>query len=434
VSNGSDDQNGTTFPYDIAQNPAPTPEEGQQFETQKQQLTDAIVQTFMRMLPSNYVSQEKGPWYTLQFQAIAEQFAKFQLVAQDIYKDNDWDFTRPEFLYEILGTLVFPDANERGGWPSIDGDIPYRDFLQAMVLLLLKGTTAEAMQEGAQLLTDAQVELIERYLHADQRNPNGLWTIDNQFEVEINVDGEEAFLEDPFVLQDNTVIVEEALKPAHVIYEYRYLFRDAFGHLFEDESSWEMFQYRYDDLRKSCYGAKSITGTAGETLTDRTLFTDVTRSFESAYIGGTLRMDTGVNAGTYTVTDVRAFPYGDDSTTRAYTTSPTGLTGTATVSGDTIEDTSQDFGAAVEGEVLTFSDGPNAGSYRLETLLGSDGGPVGTAAGPATKVRVSLSMLRVGRRMPEAATGQTYTVDADRLGVRIPKDVAGEDASEQFYL
>jgi hypothetical protein len=150
--------------------------------------------------------------------------------------------------------------------------------------------------------------------------------------------------------------------------------------------------------------------------------------------GAILRIDAGVNAGTYEVVEVRVFPLGTDTTARAYTTSPTGLTGTATVSGDTITDSGQDFGAAVEGEVLTFTAGPNAGSYRLETLLGSNGGLVGFATGPATQVRPSPCILRVSKRMPAAATGQTYLVDVDRLGMRTPKTITNEDASEQFYL
>jgi hypothetical protein len=305
-----------------------------------------------------------------------------------------------------------------------------------MVLLLLEGATAESMRQGTELLTDASATLIEKFLHSVPRDPAGLWTIENQFEVEISIEtaGGTAFPEDPFNLQTNTGLILDALKPAHVLYEYRFLFREVFGPLFTDEVSWEMSQYHYDDLRKYCYGAREITGTAGETLTDRFLFTDTTRSLGSVQIGAILRIDVGVNAGTYAVTEVRTFPFGNDATARAYTTSPTGLAGTATVSGDTITDSGQDFGAAVEGEVLTFTEGPNVGSYRLETLLGPDGGLVGFATGPASQVRPSPCILRVDKRMPSAVTGQAYIVYVDRLGMRTPKTITNEDASEQFYL
>lgn len=432
-----DDRWDIVLPYDVDQNPSPNPETGQAYERDRQNLVNAIMRTFMSLLPSNYVSSVNGPWYTLQFQAMAEHLASFQLTAQEVFKDSDWDFTRPDFLWGVIGTLIFPDSDERRGFPSVDGDIDYRAFLHQMALLLLRGSTADVMEEGAGLLTEAEVTLLEKFLYAQSRVPTGAWTIDNQFEVEINVEAEGGteFPEDPFNLQDNTVLIEEALKPAHVLYDYRFLFREMFGPVFEEsDPTWVLESYYYDDARHYCYGAREIVSSSGETLNDRFLFTDTTLSFARTHVNGILRIESGVNAGTYEVGEIIAFPYGDDTTPRAYTTSPTGLSGFATVSGEDITDTAQDFGLAVEGEVLTFTEGPNEGSYRLETLLGSAGGPLGQATGPATSVRVSTSMLRLRSRMPQASvTGQSYRLDVDRLGVRTPKTITGEDVSEQFY-
>lgn len=423
------------LPYNLEQNPAPTTGTGQEFQRQRQALVNDIMRTFLAVLPSNYVSLVNGPWYTLQFQAIAEQLAAIQLAVQEVYKDSDFDFTRTEFLWDVLGILVFPGASAREGAPTVDGDVEYRAFLHRMVLLLLRGATASVIEEGAELLTDSNMTLVEKFLHSVQRDPIGAWTIDNQFEMELNVEG---FPTNPFLLQENIPIILLALKPAHTLFEYRHLFRETFGTLFTDEPVWELDTYYYDDLRKYCYGAKEITG-SGDTLADRTLFSDPGLSFGSVRggAGSLLVISSGVNEGQYPVVDVRAFPYGDDSTARAYTTSPTSLTGTATVSGDVITDTTQNWALAEEGEVLTFTAGPNVGSYRLETLLGSGGGLLGspTAVGPATQVRVSPSILRVDQRMPQASvTGQAYTVTVDRLGVRGPRVLLNEDASEQFYL
>ena len=418
----------------LTQNPAPFPETGQDYADKVRKQTTAILAQFIKVLPSNYVSRTTGPFYTLQFQAAAEQLATFQITAQEIFKDSDYDYTRPEFLWEVLGTLVFPGATNQGGTPTLDGDTTYRTFLKKMVLLLLQGATPSSMKEGAELLTAAEVTLLERFLEA--RQPGSAFTIDDQFFFDLFVEegGGTTFPPSPFVLQENIKIVLKALKPAHVLYGYSHLFRDAFGPLFSDTYSWELSSYYYDDFRKFCYGAKAITGTAGVTLSGRTLFSDATRSFDSVQVGGLLTVTSGTNAGAYRVTEVLSFPLTTDTTARAYTTSPTGLAGTATVNLGVVTDTSQDFGAAVEGEVLTFSAGPNVGSYRLQTLLGTNGGSVGVASGPATQVRVSPSMLRLETRMPAAASGQSYTVGVDRLGVRVPKTILGEDASEQFYL
>lgn len=418
----------------VTQNPAPFPESGQDYLDKVRQQTTAILAQFIKVLPSNYVSRTTGPFYTLQFQAAAEQLAAFQVTAQEVFKDSDYDYTRPEFLWEVLGTLVFPGATKQGGVPSVDGDKTYRDFLKRMVLLLLQGATPSAMAEGAGLLTSADVLLLERFLEA--REPGSAFSIDDQFFFDLLIEesGGTAFPSEPFVLQENVRIILKALKPAHVLYGYSHLFREAFGPLFSDDYSWELSSYYYDDFRKFCYGAKAITGTAGVTLSGRMLFSDATRSFESVQVGGLLTVSSGVNAGSYRVTEVLTFPLTTDTTARAYITSPTGLTGTATVNLGVVSDSSQDFGAAVEGEVLTFATGPNAGSYRLQTLLGTSGGEVGVAIGPATQVRVSSSMLRLETRMPAAAVGQSYTVGVDRLGVRVPKTILGEDVSEQFYL
>jgi hypothetical protein len=61
------------------------------------------------------------------------------------------------------------------------------------------------------------------------------------------------------------------------------------------------------------------------------------------------------------------------------------------------------------------------------------GGAVGSSGVSGTSVRVSPSTLKVDRRF--VATGATpYAVEVDRLGVRSPQTVTGEDASVQFYL
>jgi hypothetical protein len=455
----------TLLPTLLVQNPSPVGKGGQDRITTKRAQVDRIMEVFLQLLPSNYVSQVTGPFYTVQFQAVAEVIADFQLTAQEAFSDASYEYTRSEFLFQLLGMLVFPDADS-DGYPDLKGDLTYREFLRRMVALLLQGATKPTIEEGLGLLSDATFTLVEKVIAARQTTkkvwdaaqgrwvdrPGSAWGLDDQFEFEINVEhtdpetGLQAFPPDPFVLQENARIVLRALKPAHTLYDYRHLFREAFGQLFTDTYSWELSNYYYDDFRKFCCGAKQVSGTAGVTWTDRGLFSDTTREFDQISAGAELVILTGPNSiaassadsgeyGRFRVEDVLAFPVGTDTTARAYTTSPTGLTGMATVTGDAIEDPNQDWGQAVEGEELTFTAGPNAGTYRLKAVLGNNGGPVGEpTTGSGTRVRVALSLLRLERRMKYATTGQQYTVVVDRLGVQEARQVTGEDASIFFVL
>lgn len=444
----------TLIPGLVPQNPAPFEADSQGRKIALQNQADRIMEVFLQILPSNYVSQVMGPHYTLQFQAAAEQLADFQVTAQELFADSDFDYTRSEVLFQMLGALVFPDAETTGGWPSLQGDLTYREFLRRMVVLLLQGSTAQTMKEGVELLTNATVQVIERGVEARKLKGTSAWGADDAFTVEINVTGSrtitvggqtitlEDFPGDPFVLAENLRIVLRALKPAHVIYEYRQLFTETLSPIFSDTFSMEIQSYYYEDFRRYCLGIREITGTAGVTLTDRALFSDPTRDFSSIYPGATLTILSGINAtgvgttevgwvGRYRVEEVRAFPVGDDATARPYTT-VSGLSGSATVSGNDIMDPSQNWALAPEGDILTFASGPNVGNYRLKTVLGLHGGPVGNAVGPGTKVRVAPSILRIQGRMLQAASGQQYKVSVDRLGVQEPRTVQNEDATVFF--
>ena len=307
-----------------------------------------------------------------------------------------------------------------------------------MVRLLLQGATVDSMREGIELLNpDLVVQVIENYLETPPRNPVGDKTTLDQFGVEIfisTVGGGNAFPDDPFVLEANARKVLAALKPAHVLYTYSYLFTDKYEGLSDEGGlSFALENYYYDDARKYCEGAQAITGT-GTVLAGRVLLTDPTRSFVSVRIGAALRIESGPNAGLYTVAGLVGLLGGTDAVARAYTTSPTGLSGTLTATApDILTDLTQDWGLAAEGEQITILGGANAGTYRLDTVLGATGGPVGNTGVSGAIVRISPSTLRVNRKFPEVGS-VSYSVDVDRLGVRTPQLVINEDVSIQFYI
>jgi len=426
------------IPNVLTQNPTLVKELGQEYEKAVRGETENILITYFNLVPDVYLSEVVGPNYTLYFQAAAEYLARIRISAQEVFEDNDYDFTRPDFLFQVLGSLLFPGG---GDIPEIEGDVSYRSFLKALLLLVLQGSKASVVKSGVELLTRAEVEHFERFLFWRDTDLPQKWI--EQFGFELLVDGETALTEDVLAFLKNAEIVIKTLKPAHTYYELSFLFKEYFGEneegegvLFEDESSFEMSAYYYEDYRKFCAGAKQIASSEGQTWTDRTLFSDVTVSFKNISQGAVLHVSSGNNEGYYIVDDVLSFPVGTDTTARAYTTFPSSLSGTATVDDDVITDLAQDFSSVEEGEVFTFTEGPNAGSYRLDTFLGSEGGPIGTTSPSSTitSVRISPSLLRLRSRMIEAAISQDYTVSVDRMGVLTARVVTGEDVSQYFYL
>ncbi len=469
----TDPKSKNLLPGMLSQNPSPWEGDSQDRKRKRTEQVERVLTVFKQLVPSTYSSQVQGPFYMTQFQAVAERLADFQISAQEIFADSMYDFTRPEVLYQILGDLVFPEARTQG-YPEVQGDISYRTFLRSMVSLLLRGSTAAVQKEGIELLTEATVEIIEKGLEARKLlqldeygnlKTTSAWGPEDAFTFEINISkvvGEVevngvmvplyGFPLEPLTLQRNVYLVLRALKPAHALYDYRHLFQDAFGDLFTERTSWELDSYYYQDFRRYWLGAARIAGVSGVTRSDRSLFSDPTRDFTPVRPGSWLTILSGPNSihagglegtiassdmshvGRYRVTEVLAFEQ-DDSVVRAYLTSPTGLTGYASVLGDVVTDTSQVLWHTVqEGEVLTFLNGPNAGDYRINFLLGPDGGPAGVSGlGPdVTGAQVSPGILRVQRRMGQTVASQQYEVQLDRLGDAIPHPVVQEDVSVQF--
>lgn len=270
------------LPFTRDQNPAPVSLSGQQGARRLRDITNAILRAFQQVLPSNYVSEIPGPYYILQYQAIAEQMAKVQLALEDVGLESDVDFARPEFLWQMIGTLVFPDPRQSPrGIPEVSGDLTYREFLRRMILLLLQGATKEAVQEGLTLLTEAVVEVIAKVDFSHRAI--SAWGFGEQHEFEINVLCQTVFTDpatgdlvvgeigtgfpvDPFRVLRNNLRILRALKPAKAVFEYRHLFLDAFGDLFTDQPFFELDPWHYEDFRKFCCGMKELTGGAGVTL------------------------------------------------------------------------------------------------------------------------------------------------------------------------
>ena len=172
------------FPNSLSTNPSPLENIGQDFYNAHRDQVEKIMDTFLQLLPSNYVSKVRGPFYSLQFQSAAEELAHIQIMAQETLSDTDYDFTRTEFLQQILGYLVNPEYLNRGF--QFDTDLEFRSFLKRMVVLLLNGSRKTTVKQGIYLLTDGDITIIEKSEEM-KKTKNTVYTLADQFEFEISL-------------------------------------------------------------------------------------------------------------------------------------------------------------------------------------------------------------------------------------------------------
>ena len=356
------------------QDPALPEVESSSTDARKNKIADNILNTFCDSLPSNYASKVRGPFYSHLFRAFAEGLAEFQMEAELISDEQrDFGLTRSDFMYQLIGRLVFPDSvGESGASPEVDGDVPLRLFFQEMVKYLLEGSRKDPIQEALGFLSDASVEIIAK---SDFQTSTSDWGLGDQFEFEINmmshketnrdegnhwhrlridshgngetkntyynsknrmeyhvhkvvnfevqpyVDGngnlhahnsKQMFPEDPFRLQYNISLILAALKPAHLLYEYRHLFSEGFGELFQDDYSYTHESWRYEDSRKNWRGNKSLKGSGQTYSKDRSLLVDEDQDFSRVPPHSQVHITEGLNKGVYRALEALPLPVMDD--------------------------------------------------------------------------------------------------------------------------
>lgn len=447
------------------QNPAPvTPTAPRLAE-----VADAAVRIYLNSLPSNWASEVEGPLYVDLYKATVNTLTRTVADAVDVSSDAGTpDLIRTEVLRAFIARLLFPSGD-----PPVNGDLTYRRYLQRVYELLLQGGSLETLTAGAELSVEgeeatASVNLQDLLLEVFlSYTPRTLETLGHYHELDLDPGGDGTTGErvGNGAAHTHTVtgfVVGEAeghthdiwsrippeyyrlrsvvdatmrlLKWARTTYVNRALLR-TFVAVSTDSLRMSILDYRYEDVGYDCGGYGPISGTA-VAPSGRKLLWDPERDFSRVRVGAPAKVYEPGSSSSATDTEVVAVRYflAEDATPRAYTTSPTGLTGSATVSeeGGTITDLGQDWSLAVPGEVLTFTGGPNAGDYRLAYLLGLEGGPLGRAVtAPVTSVRPWKSVLTLRSPVPYTLACE-YRVDVDFRGAVTPIEFT-LDASDQFF-
>lgn len=282
--------------------PLPLNEEGKGYENQLAARERGITSALLNLLPSNYESTVVGPNYTLYLKAFAKELARITMVLERIAEGMSFERVPSDFLWETVGYLVFVN----GKLPELGfDDESFREFLLTVIQIYFQGSTPEAIAQGIALFTDTTFTV--RELYQDARQPGSIYDISDQFGFAIDFELQGQFPTNPFDLDANTRLLLELIRPAHTLYQIRFVFTEDIGELVDnitDTVSYDLRLYHYEETRKYCAGLKGFESTTGLIETpDLSLITDTdaTKPITSPNQGARLTVFSGVNTGIYEV-------------------------------------------------------------------------------------------------------------------------------------
>lgn len=232
-------------------------QEGKEYQLRLAQRAQSVFTNLLNLLPSNYTSTIQGPNYTNEMKAVAVELARLELALEDVEFDSDFKNTRSEFVYNLIGYLVF--LNGKLPTTAFD-DQEFKTFLLNVIKIYFQGSVPGGMRDGVQLFVGENVTVTENFLLLRQ-GASGL-DISDQFGFQISIDALSGFPSDVFTLDSNIRLILDILRPAHTLFRIRYIFRDTYtpnsdtsGKIL-DASRWRLANYYYDDLRVYPRGLK----------------------------------------------------------------------------------------------------------------------------------------------------------------------------------
>jgi len=228
---------------------------GKEWNLRVLQRAQVIFGALLNLLPSNYVSTIQGPSYTVELKAVAVELAKIELALEDISLDQNFTKTRSEFLYSIVGYLVFLN----GKLPPLDfNDEEFRSFLLNLIRIYFQGSVPASMQDASNLFFSGTNEVLENFL-LTRLGASG-FDISDQFGFQVKVTTGGAFPPNVFQLQQSLRIILDIIRPAHTLFSIRYIFTDSYdpndGGGILDAYRWKMASYYYDDFRSYWCGLR----------------------------------------------------------------------------------------------------------------------------------------------------------------------------------
>ena len=232
------------FQYDPARLNYTLQQNGREYNLRLSQRSQAIFNTLMHLLPSNWISTVKGPNYSVELSAVATELARLELALQDINTDEYFATVRSDFLYQVVGYMLF-----NGQLPKLDySDTEFRKFFIALISIYFQGAVPVAIEDAAKLLFNSLATTYENFLLL-RDGASGL-DISDEFGFRIDIACADAFPPNTFENDDALRMILDIIRPAHTLYQIRYVFKDVYpSEDIIDTSSWRLDNYYYDDFR-----------------------------------------------------------------------------------------------------------------------------------------------------------------------------------------
>ena len=232
-------------------------ESGKEYNLRLVQRAQTVFTNLLNLLPSNYISSIQGPNYSQELKAVAVELAKLELALEEVEYDSNFNTTRSDFLYSLIGYMVF--LNGKLPVTTFD-DQDFKSFLLNVIRIYFQGSIPASMRDGVALFLGSGVTITENFLLV-REGASGL-DISDQFGFQISIDALGTFPSDVFTLESNIRLILDILRPAHTLFRIRYIFRDTYtpnedqGGKVLDAYRWYLSNYYYDDFRVYPRGLK----------------------------------------------------------------------------------------------------------------------------------------------------------------------------------
>jgi hypothetical protein len=221
---------------------------GKEFNLRLVLRAQSIFTTLLNLLPSNWISTIQGPNYTIELKAVAVELARMELALEDVAGDIGYETVRTDFLYSIVGYLVF--LNGKLPKTTFD-DEEFRRFLLSVIKIYFQGSIPASIRGVVDLFLSSGVTVTEDFLLVRKKVPGLDISDQHVFTIDVLTANGTSFPPDMFNSDANIRLLLDVIRPAHTLFRIRYIFQDTYptGSTV-DTLRWRMSNYYYDDFRR----------------------------------------------------------------------------------------------------------------------------------------------------------------------------------------